>query len=267
MLLQNQECFVISSGGKNVINKSSDGSSFFVSYSNTPIEVPKDAISATIEIIYASIWNTFYNVVSNNNFFTFKGQPYVLYQPSNYTVDTLNQEVQRINQTYGAGYDLVFSWSDIHQRIQASTASGGQLAFVGAPFALIVGWNIGDIINIVAGVPSYAPNISDFSTFDDIYVHSDIVSNGIDQNNEYNNIIGIIPNFVGANFNINYDPNQTIKIDAMSLKNAKNLVRVWITDENDKPLNTGGLDYSITLLLKWTTPMILKDENGKPILN
>jgi hypothetical protein len=266
MLIEREQVFSFISDGPNVFNKSADGSSFYISYSNDPITIDKDSIKATCEVMYASIWNTFYNVTSLNNQLSFKGSNYSYYQPSHYYLELLNQETTRINVSYGVGYDIIFSFDGVRQRIQVISASGGILDFnVSNSIATLLGWIGNETLTLLPGIPQYAPNTSDFRTYQDIYVHCDIVNNGANINAQYNSLIDVIPNFVGPLFNINYDPNQVTVTDCLYLKDSpKSIIRIWITDKDNKPLIT-NIPWEVTIKLRSTRVLLITDKNGRLI--
>jgi hypothetical protein len=266
MLIEREQVFTFASDGPNVFNKSADNSSFFISYSNSPISIEKDSIKATCEVMYASIWNTFYNTTSANNQLIFKGSTYTLYQPTHYTLALLNQEVGRINTSLGVGYDIIFEFDEIRQRIKVTSASGGILDFnIPTTIAVLLGWIGNETLNLVAGVPQYAPNPSDFGTFQDIYVHCDIVNNGVNINGQYNSLIDVIPNYVGNLNNINYEPQQVTVTDCLQLKDSpKIIVRVWITNQYDEPL-ISDIPWEITIKIRSTRVLLITDEKGRII--
>lgn len=267
MLLEKEQVFTFQSNGPNVFNKSADGSSFYISYANDPIKIEKDSVKATCEVMYMSIYNTFFNMSSSNNQLSFKGSTYSYFQPAQYDDILFNQETQRINTSLGAGYDIVFTFDMLRQRIGVKSLTGGILDFnVPNTCAKLLGWLGNETLTLVAGIEQYAPNDSDFRIYQDIYVHCDIVNNGVNLNGRYDSLIDIIPNTVGPQFNINYDPNQVTITDCLNLKDtSKSVVRVWITDENDKPLVTDNYPYEITIKIRNTRVLIIKDENGKII--
>lgn len=276
VLVQNQDSYLFSSSTENgALNKSTDNSSFYVDMQSYPISIPKEAVSTSISLDYASIWNDVYNVTVGNNdqiSLTITGsslvQPMTI-PPGSYSVEDLSKEINRqiinadpatftanvisLEPDYPTGKVIIkclnTALTDVLFNTNVRTlAFGNFLGFVSQltlSFTAVGQYFIGsDIANI---------NVIDF-----FLIHTDLVQNGIPINGFYSNTISKVPILKAPGALINYEPTNPTKVEATNLQEVigRRTVRFWVTNEKNEAI-TMPSDYSFSLRIEYSMPMVL----------
>ena len=97
-----------------------------------------------------------------------------------------------------------------------------------------------------------APNPAKFNSYNSFVLHSDLVSEGIQINNTYDNIISQIQITANVGEIENYRANDkdvfSIVNNLIGPQNQRYRARFWLTSELGIPLNTNGEDYDFVIL-------------------
>lgn len=276
VLVQNQDSYLFSSSTENgALNKSADNSSFYVDMQSYPISIPKDAVSTSISLDYASIWNDVYNVntgVNDQINLSITGSS--LAQPmtipaGSYSVEDLSNEINR--QIINA--DPATFTTDIIQLIPdfptgkviikclnvaltnvafntnaRTVAFGDFLGFTGSPIFAFT----------TAGQYVIGSDIANINVIDFFLIHTDLVQNGIPINGFYSNTISKVPILKAPGELINYEPTNPTKIEATNLQEVigRRTARFWVTNQNNEAITLPS-DYSFSLRIEYSMPMVL----------
>lgn len=276
VLVQNQESYLFSSSITNgAINKSADNSSFYVDMQSYPISIPKEAVSASISLDYASIWNDTFNIILNENDqidLSITGS--TLVQPmtipaGSYSVGDLSNEINRqivnanptlfsgnvisIEPDYPTGKVIIKSTNIALTNVSFATnprtvALGVFLGFPGGP-----SYAFSQVGEYVTGTTQANINVIDY-----YLIHTDLVQNGIPINGNYSNIVSKVPINVAPGTLIVYEPTNPTKIDAENLQEivGRRTARFWVTNQNNQSI-TMPSDYSFSLRIEYSMPMVL----------
>lgn len=276
VLVQNQESYLFSSSASNgAINKSADNSSFYVDMQSYPISVPEGAVSTSISLDYASIWNDTYNVNLNDNDqidLTIVGstlpQPMTI-PPGSYSVEDLSREINRqiINAdptTFTA--DVISLEPDFPtgkviikcKNTALNTVDFGVNTRTEA-FGVFIGFPGGPAFAFTdVGQYYTGSNTANINVLDYYLVHTDLVQNGIPINGFYSNIVSKVPITKAPGELIVYEPTNPTKIDAENLQETigRRTARFWITNQNNQSI-TMPSEYSFSLRIEYSIPMVL----------
>ena len=125
-------------------------------------------------------------------------------------------------------------------------------------FRDILGFNAG--VYSVATAPQTIPaqNVAKFNTINSYLIHSDLVTNGIRYNNTYNQTIGEVLIDVAPQEQINSQPFNPATSDASDLRGVKrNNVSFWLTDENNKLIDTNTEYWGARILIRYDEVKVL----------
>lgn len=272
------ETFIFSSSIENgALNKSSDGSKFTINF-DSPLFIPENAVNPKLAVISANIWNNSPNISAllNNNKFEIKdsqGTYSVTVPDGNYDIDTLNQ-------TLGTSFDnltpvrpffpfsnyFAITGNNATQRVNiefkyASSSADQQIIWANTTMRDLLGFDAtSPTVPPLAPNPSHntfliAPSPARFNSYNSFIIHSSLVNNGIQLNNNFFNIISVIPitaptgtlNIYQAQEPYNF----SICTNLVGELNRKYSADFSLTDETNQPLNTSGEDYDFIILLSW----------------
>jgi hypothetical protein len=261
----------VSNGAENV---TADGSRFSVSLDD-PIKIPSDAKSCLVSVQESTIWNTVPNVLTGVN------DKFYLVTPDNVAIQTvtipqglyaladLEEACKReyLAQVVGATATTWFNFiaDNSTQKVVINLPVAGvqlffdeeNLGFCVNTFRDLLG--IGPFTNVPpAGVSTgdyyqAGANVANFNTLEYFLIHSDLVTQGLRYNNAYNQIIGKVSITAPPGSQIVYEPRNPPRSPANHLiGSSKNVIRMWITDQNNNPVNTSGETWSCRLLIEYT---------------
>jgi len=267
-VIETQETFFFSSDKTiGAQNRDLNGSRFQVRL-NKPISVPPTAMDVSIECIAANIWYTSPNVAAeyenNRLHLVYNSTPVVitiedgLYDSA--SLDALVQRaIQKIPIPGGTGN---FASSSIKifenpatQRIVIELAAG-----LGIDTALGLGKNniastLGftvDVVATVTGETFEADRVAKLNRINAYLLHTDLVQDGISINSTYDSILTEIQLTTGVGGLINYRPFIPYKVSGKHLKYGnKDLLTFYLTDEQNRPIDTFGENYSFTIVIKY----------------
>ena len=272
------ECFIFSSNPANgAINRSLDGSQFTVQF-NTPLFLPTNAYNAKLEITQANIWNNSPNVSQaiGNNVMTIRdddGTYSVVIPDGLYDIDILfdtlaqefdNLEVSRPRFPFRDMFDI--EGNEATNRVFITfknTASASNPEIL---------WNESTIDNLLGFTDSsptkpsnpystdheysiFAENPAKFNAYNSFVIKSDLVNEGIQVNDNFNNIIAQIQITSNPGEIENYKAQQpntfSLCNELIGQNNAKFSATFTLTSEIGIPLDTRGEYYDFIVLISW----------------
>jgi hypothetical protein len=265
-------------------NRTADGSKFQVLL-DKEIQVPPSAIDCTIECRSANIWFTSPNIAAeyNNNklHLEYNGVQFSLTVPDGlYSVSELNCTIQRLianeyipltpgppvvyNVVRFASNSISLSTVLSRQRILLKLIAGlGVLTDPALPdnIASVLGFTSPSSFPIPGnnnrtaiydGAFFEAENVAQLNRINSYLLHGDIVNQGLSINNTYATIIAEIQLSVQPGKLLTYRPFLPYKIDGNHLKfGPKTLLTFYITDEQNRPIDTFGENYSFSIVVKY----------------
>ena len=257
--------------GAFAINK--DGNEFSISLDN-PINVPKDAVSCTIEVRGATVVYVMPNISAEigNNVLQFTYTPasptvrqvYQIVLPDGlYSLDGLNNTLSRLFVDEGLPDDLiVFSPQTSTQTVVMT------LTYAGTQVDFTVPNSINTIIGFDAEeYPQIAPSATDGETFvsqdtakfnrvSRFLISCDLVQEGIPTNNTGLQVISSIPITAAPGSTIYYAPFQPIEVDAGNLiGNPRNTIRVRLYDQLGRSVDVLNESWDVLVVIKYKLQM------------
>ena len=256
---------IASSNPENGAVKISSGGDQFSVFYNNPINIPGANHGFNYVDIAAqatTLWYNFPNITSeNNNFRITIGVTVfnVTIAEGLYTLDDLNESIDREIESLG-GDTTVYQF-------QADTPTDKVNIFlagtVGTPVQ--IDFTIANSIRTILGFDSQlvppAPattdynqlgdSIANFNQINSVLVHTDLVDSGIRIGSSFNSALQQVylttaPNFqqISEPFNL-----QWVAADALRGK-TRTEARFWITDEQNRPLNTRGEFWDVNFVIR-----------------
>ncbi len=263
-----------SSTNNGATNKSADGSRFQVNLDD-PIMIPSDTKSCYISVQEATIWNTVPNVLTGVN------DKFYIITPDNvatqtvtipqglYGLSDLEEACKReyLSQVVGATDTVWFNFIEDNstQKVIINLPVAGvqiffdeeNLVFCVNTFRDLLG--IGPFTNVPGGGVStgdyyqVGANVAAFNILEYFLIHCDLVTQGLRFNNAYSQIISKVSITKGPGEQIVYEPRNPPRSPSTHLiGSSKNVIRLWLTDQFNNPVNTSGEDWSCRLLIEYT---------------
>jgi hypothetical protein len=245
--------------------------------------MPDEATNCQIAVIAADIWNNSPNISSKlgNNTMSIEdsvnGIVSVVIPDGNYDVESLDQMLSVLysSATNGFGNRLFYPYSQYYRITGNNATQKINIEVYEAPLASQkILWNQSTIRNILGfnsdsptvppvlpqvGAPSFmvAPNIAKFNAYNSFVVHSDLVHSGIQLNNNYYNIISLIP-ITAATGTLNvYSASYPYVFSGVGnlvgQMNARYNANFWLTDEKNIPL-TMSENWDIVVQITYDMP-------------
>ena len=252
-------------------NVSVDGSEFTVVL-DAPIALPQGAMSATLSVSQASVWNTSYNISAafgNNEITIVEGEvPFTLIIPDGlYSLSGLNAYLatQFVNMLLPANL-IVISGDDATQRtILTFLNTGDKVDFTQLNSVRgILGFDPALVVSTGPGFNVFSDEPANFNRVNSYLIRSNLVSQGIPVNNIGQGIISQIPISVPPGSQINYQPRNPIPVDASELVGmGKNAFTFSLVDQNLRPTPTAGETWDFVLVLNY---FILLTSDKVPML-
>jgi hypothetical protein len=275
-LVSDEKCFVLDSGGKNVQNKTSDGSRFVITL-NSALEIPRNAINLKCDVHRVLVWNTFYNITAklNNNSFVLtsylangtQSTQTITIPDGSYTPNLLEIEIQSIMSNLGyiqtPAPPINISADQARGRIILQfNYTDTTVNFTNGDFADIIGFDKTQYGNVVSPLPAptqatqkiVAPKNANFNKYEYLLLKSNLASGeGIMVNNVYDNYIAMIPISVAPFSQIQDLLSQPIELDSSLLKGNFGAKNVWLElcDQNGDPVDTNGENFSVMIKIKY----------------
>jgi hypothetical protein len=124
----------------------------------------------------------------------------------------------------------------------------------------ILGFNsatYGPYIN--APIPLLAPNTAAFNQVNYFLIHSDLTNTGIRFNNNFNQTIAQVVIDVSPGSQIVSHPFNPARTMTQELAGAKrNNIRMWLTDDQDRRVDTNGEYWSARVVIRYYKPFIIQ---------
>lgn len=250
-----------SAGARNV---SADGSTFTVQL-NTPIQIPAEAKHVHISVPSATVWNVVPNIIEGVNdqmFITENANNYQITIPQGlYDLPSLNNAIAVQLENEGALTDptiLTLVADESTQRVIIKANYVGVSIDFTQPntFREILGFDA-----VVVGPSTLAPenfiapNVAAFNTIEYFKIHSDIVPEGIQQNQDYDQTIAQVLITAAPGSQIVSEPFLPAKSEASYLAGTmKKSIRFWLTDQSGNLVNTNGEAFSARIQIAYLLP-------------
>ena len=265
-LVETQETFFFSSDSNlGAQNKDLNGSRFQVRL-NTPISIPSSAIDVSIECIAANIWYTSPNIAEEykNNilYLEYNSTTIPITLPDGlYASDTLNAYVKRaLGKITKPGDTSKFAESSIKifenpasQKIVFALAAGLTLDATSGPnnVSQTLGFTT-SVTSTYSGESFEGDEIAQLNRINGYLLHSDIVQDGISINSQYDSILTEVQLTAEPGKLLNYRPYIPYKVSGKHLKYGnKDLLTFYLTDEQNRPIDTFGENYSFTIVIRY----------------
>ena len=251
-------------------NVSADGSQFTV-VMDTPISLPQGAMSATLSVSQASIWNTSYNISAafGNNVFAFQSVfapgvgplvpiAYSILIPDGlYSLSGFNAylSTQFVNLRLPSNLITVNGDDATQKTIITFLLAGDQVDFAATNSVRgILGFDarLAPVTAQPAGYNEFSDEPANFNRVNSYLITSNFVSQGIPVNSIGQGIIAQIPITVPPGSQINYQPRNPIPVDASELVGVgKNAFTFSLVDQNLRATPTAGETWNFVLVLNY----------------
>ena len=255
-------------GAKNI---TSDGSSFSINLEDG-LKIPADAKNVTIEVQESTIWWTSPNIFTGINDKLYITAPrelddvltvYVITIPQGlYNLTALNESVLRELENAGAKItpDPVINLlaDEATSKVEVRyNYVGIEIDFTQVDtFRDILGYN-SQILgpNVTAPLIYLADNNAAFNTINSFLIHSDLVTQGLRINNNFNQALAQVQIDVRPGSQIVSKPFNPAKINAKHLAGAtRTTMRFWLTDETNNLVNTNSEYWTARIVIKYLHP-------------
>jgi hypothetical protein len=226
------------------------------------VYIPQEVKNVTIEVVNASMWNSFHNIETDVNdqlwieFNNGADQYNITIPPGIYDLEALNDTIQR-QLPPAFRNKVIFSGDKATQKVVIYLKDIGSKVIFNVPNSAgtICGFGDSDApaIGRTSVVNTYvvAPNVAQFGAVTNIVIHSDIITNGIISSN-MKQVLAQIPINVDVGALMVYEPINPIKIECNHLlNNYLYNARFWITDQNNNPLNTNGENWNLMMVIRY----------------
>jgi len=250
-----------SSTDSGAINKSADGSSFQVSLEKGII-IPTEAKYCWLTTQSAEIWNTSPNIITGVNDkldFTDGSGNIVLTIPQGlYDIPLLNAEINRQLVDSGRPNDsfVIFGNNATQKTLIEILSSGSSVNFtISDSFRDLLGFDALIIVSIQANQLFTSNDVANFNNIDYFILHTDIVSHGLRVNNKYTQAVAQVLIEAPTGSQILHQPQNPPEIPCMELiGNKKNIINIWLTDQDNNRVNTSNEDYSLRIVIYYLMP-------------
>ena len=267
-----EEIIFSSDPANGALEVNADGDSFTVQF-DRPVAVPSNAKNVNIQMIESVVWFTTPNITESNQNLRITGPD---------TTDAI--QVYDIVIPVGL-YDLTGLSAAILRELDAATPKAKQepyplitvsaddatskvvlyLNYTTVTVDFSVPNSIGPVLGFstdvgdnpvgpvaVAPSPIVAPDVARFNAINSFLIHCDLARAGIRLNNTYSQVIGNPLITVAPGRQIIYSPQYPPIIEANHLAGAQRTrVRSWLTDEQNRRVNTAGEYWSFRLRLSY----------------
>jgi hypothetical protein len=245
-------------------NKSSDGSYFEIQLGEA-LNVPSNAIGCQLAVEDAEIWWSVPNVITGSNdkfYITYSSVLYtVTLAQGLYDLTGISQAIARELGNYAVIAALskpllTFSPDEATNKVEIKFNFNASIDFTQLDTPrLLLGFD-SQTLTATAGQTKIADNQASFNTVNYFLLHTDLTSNGIRNNNSYNQTVAKVPITVAPGSQILYKPFNPAKINANELIGAyRTNIKVWLTDDKNRRVNTNGEAYSLRIVIRFMMPV------------
>ena len=250
-------------------NVSTDGSSFQINLEGGSILVPRDAKNCEVRVEQSTIWWSIPNIITDVNDKLYitapnvagTSTPYTIQIPQGlYDLSGLNLAIQRELQNGGAKINpkpcISLVGDDATQKVELIRNYPAIEIYFTQPdtFREILGFNSQTItVNLTAPITNLGDKTANLNTLNYFLIGSSIVSQGIRFNSSYNQTIAQVLVDVAPGSQIVSQPFNPARCDASNLIGAKRTsLRFFLTDDKNKPVNTGGEYWSARIVISYS---------------
>lgn len=248
---------ILSSSDKSgALNKAPNGSSFQVSLEKGLL-VPRRAKYCWLTVQSAEVWNTSPNVITGvNDRFPINdsaGALEIIIPKGLYDISLLNQEINRQIVASGrpSGSIEVIGNNATQKTFIKVVEVGTQIDFTG-PNVIneLLGFEPQLYVSVVANQLLEGQNVASFNNIDYFVLHTDIVSHGLRVNNKYTQAVAQVLVDAPTGSQILHQPDNPPEIPCPELIGTKkNLINVWLTDQDNNRVETSGENFSMRLVV------------------
>lgn len=122
----------------------------------------------------------------------------------------------------------------------------------------ILGFNSSVLGPYPNAITILAPNTAAFNQVNYLLIHSDLTNKGIRFNNNYNQTVAQVLIDVSPGSQIVSRPYNPPRVAVPELINAKrNNIRMWLTDDNDRRVNTNGEYWTARIVIRYFKPYVI----------
>ena len=248
-------------------NVSSDGSLFEVNLEE-PVIIPSESTNCDLIVTSASVWNVIPNILTGVNdkfYIEISGAPFIATVPQGlYDLSTLEQAYERDLENQGAAAGTFsFLPDDPTQKVVIRINTAGiEIDFTQADTARdILGFNSQLLPpgGPSAGVESFvADNEAAFNNISFFLIHSDLCSEGIRVNNDFNQSIvkvDIGDTSPGSQIVQQYFRPVSCPCEYL-IGSMRKSFRVWLTDQSNNRVNTQGETFNAQIIIRFRLPDI-----------
>lgn len=279
--VESEISLLISSDEKQgALNKSADGSEFSLQLDGDGISLPRDAHNISVQVNQATIWWTVPNILTgiNDHMYIFGddnlggAQLFVIQIPQGlYDVGGLNDAIHSQLESAGAKTTTATGLSLPLINLRGDSNTQKIIIRFNYPNVYvdftqgntprdILGYD-SQVLGPYVGAPLdvLADNVAAFNQVNYFLIHSDLVNEGIRFNNTYNQTISQVLIDVAPGSQIVSTPFNPVKSQARHLKGARRTnLRFWLTDDQQRPVNTAGEYWSAQIVIKYQRPIIIE---------
>lgn len=234
VLIHEEKTFYFISQGKEedgIQQLNNTGSSFKVTL-RTPIAIEK-AVTATLQVNTASIWNSSPNISeqNGNNHFYINDEDIVI--PNGlYGVSELNNYLQQ-----KVSDKILITGDPSTQKSVITFIEGATIHWHSDSIWEILGFDEGSETTAEADENVYGDTVARFNRISGFYLKSDLIQEGIPQNNLTPGLIASIPITAKPGSIINYEPFNPVTCNAKSLiGNGKQTITFTLLDQLLRPV-------------------------------
>lgn len=279
--VESEISLLVSSDSKQgALNKSADGSQFSLQLDGDGISLPRDAHNISVQVNKATVWWTVPNILTgvNDRMYIFGDnnvggtQLFTVQIPQGlYDVGGLNDAIHSQLEILGAKTTTATGLNLPLINLRGDSSTQKIVIRFNYPnvtvdftmldtFREILGFD-SQVLGPYAGAPIdvLAENTAYFNQVNYFLIHSDLVNEGIRFNNKFNQTIAQVLIDVAPGSQIVHQPFNPSKSSATHLRNARRSnLKFWITDDQQRPVNTAGENWSAEIIIKYQRPIIFE---------
>jgi hypothetical protein len=225
------------------LNVRDNGATFSVNF--TPaLSIPANAINPRVSVERLETFYTYPNIsasIGNNKFYINEGATL-------YTVTIPDGLYSLLDQLEASILTLAENQGLTANAIELNPDEATQKVIL-----VINQTNVSvDFKPVSAPFSYFAPNVAGFNAINSLQLRSDLVNQGISQNNRFENILTTVQIDVPPGSQITYQPFRPLYASGESLRNAnRSNVSFTLTDQDGVPVDTNNEVYSATIRITW----------------
>ena len=268
-ILKKEFSFYLSSDpDTGAVNVSPNGATFQVNL-NSPIMIPKNALSCELSVLQSNIWNDSNNISAEfgNNVFAFttnhSGLPvnYNFVLPDGlYSLSGLNAylSTQFVNNSLPSNLITISGDESTQKTILTFLVANDSVDFT-VPNSVreVLGFNsrLAPLAPQPAGYNEFSDNTAEFNRTNSYLIEADITQEGIPINTFNQGIVASVPINVPPGSQITYEPRNPLVIDASSLIGmTRQLINVRLLNQSLEQATTNEI-FSFVMCIKYYVPV------------